>query len=80
MTADHDALFAAHIRMVERLNKSRTLREYELNGSQLAGFRAALETIGVSQLLLCDAYYLERGVTRLMCAGVFLNWEPTTES
>lgn len=67
----------AHIQMVEAVNDATTEREHERAEARLEGFRLGLEAAGVKPNLLgCDMHYLNQGIDRLMCCGVFLDWKP----
>ena len=72
-------LLEKHIQLVEAVNNSKTQREHDRNGDTLNGFREALEALHIRQLMDCDYYYLDQGVDRPMCCGVFLDWEPDTQ-
>ena len=71
-----ETLFEKHIFLVEKVNNSKTEKEYNDNANLLFGFREALELLGINQLIDCDRYYLEQGVDRPMCCGVFLDKRP----
>jgi len=43
----------------------------------ILGFRKGLEAAGIRPALMaCDLYYLNQGVDRPMCCGVWLDWNP----
>lgn len=67
-----------HIELLEAVNNAKTQQEHDRAEAVLEGFRLALDTIyghGFS-LMDADLYYLNQGVTRPMCCGVFLDWKP----
>jgi len=66
-------LLSRHIELVERVNNSKTDKELNDNCNVLYGFRDALEVMGINQLIDCDMYYLNQGIDRPMCGGVFLD-------
>lgn len=68
-------LFSEHIRLVESVNNSTTPQEHTLNLAVLYSFRKALEILEINQLCECDYYYLDQGIDRPMCCGVFLDWK-----
>lgn len=72
---NQEKIFEQHIKLVEKVNNAKT-RQEEINSSNvLYGFRRALELAGVNQLMECDLYYIDQGVDRPMCCGVFLDNE-----
>jgi len=66
-------VLARHIELVERVNNAKTEKDRNYACNVLYGFREALEVIGINQLIACDLYYLNQGIDRPMCAGVFLD-------
>lgn len=66
-------VFDRHIELVGRVNSA--VNEDERNKASLVlyGFREALEVVGINQLMECDLYYIDKGVDRPMCCGVFLD-------
>lgn len=68
-------IFDRHIALVERVNNAKTKSEERDAANILYGFREALEAVGINQLMDCDLYYLNKGIDRPMCAGVFLDVE-----
>lgn len=69
-----------HIELVEAVNNAKTQDEHDRAEAVLSGFRIALEE---SQspffgglLMDCDRHYLDQGIDRPMCCGVFLDWKP----
>lgn len=78
MRRDRDVL---HIELVKAVNDAKTEHEHQLAEAKLEGFRAACECyVGerIGNLLMdCDRYYIDLGVDRPMCCGVFLDWRPS---
>lgn len=69
-----DKLLKRHIELVERVNKTNQNTKENYDASNvLYGFREALEVMGINQLIECDLHYLNQGIDRPMCAGVFLD-------
>jgi hypothetical protein len=64
-----------HIKLVEAVNNSKTESEHYANNRQLKGFREALDIMKINQLMDCDWHYINQGIDRPMCCGVFLDWE-----
>lgn len=81
MTYDqYSATLEVHIQLVEKANQSTTRDEFKSNCDVLHGFRKCLGVLGyTSQLFKCDMYYIDQGIDRPMCCGVFLDWEPEEE-
>ena len=71
-------LVEQHIALVEAVNRSGTEYEHRIAQAQLDGFRLALDVLGHTgqQYTACDMYYINKGIDRPMCCGVFLDWEP----
>lgn len=66
-------LLERHIELVEKVNHA-TTKSDEINAANvLYGFREALSVLGIKQLIECDLYYIDKGVDRPMCCGVFLD-------
>jgi len=74
---DYELLFNKHIGLVKAVNESKTQAEYNHAAAKLNGYRDCLDVLGINQLTDCDNFYLEQGVDRDMCCGVFLDWQPT---
>jgi hypothetical protein len=66
-------VFDRHIKLVEAVNNAKTEKEKNTASDVLYGFREALEVMGVNQLMECDLHYINQGVDRPMCCGVFLD-------
>lgn len=73
-------LHETHIDLIRKVNKSKTVKEHELNQKYLSGWRDGVHATG-QQLgyWLCDMHYLNQGIDRPMCVGVFLDWKPEDE-
>jgi len=69
-------LLEKHIEIVESVNNAQTNSEHQTASLRLNGFREALNLMGINQLMECDMHYIEQGIDRPMCCGVFLDWEP----
>ena len=71
----NEYVFSRHIELVGRVNSaidSGDVTAERRAADILYGFREALETIGINQLIECDLYYIKKGINRPMCCGVFL--------
>ena len=67
----------AHLGLVCRVNQATTHREHELADAELRGYRRGLREMGCEpDLAGCDLYYLDLGIDRPMCCGVWLDWKP----
>jgi hypothetical protein len=71
-------LHEKHMHRIERVNRSTTEQEHLIFERDLRSWRAGVEDAGLKlDLCAADLYYLERGIERLMCCGVWLDWQPT---
>jgi hypothetical protein len=71
-------LNALHIARVEAVNNATTEVEHRLREAELRAFRDGMRAAGVEpDLMGCDWHYIEQGVERPMCCGVWLDWTPT---
>jgi hypothetical protein len=70
-------LFDKHIELIEAVNNSKTEEQHYINMARLDGYRTALEIMQEEYYIECDRYYIDKGVNRIMCCGVFLDWIPT---
>jgi hypothetical protein len=68
-------LFDKHIELVKMVNSADSELQHRLADERLDGFRLACGLQGINQLIECDMYYIDKGIDRPMCAGVFLDWE-----
>lgn len=71
-----EKLFDKHIALVEEVNNSTSEDQHSFALQKLRGFRDALDIIGVNHLCACDQFYLDKGINRPMCCGVWLDWTP----
>ena len=69
-----------HLELVQSVNEAKTHVQHRDAENKLSGFREALSMIDprgyASYLMDCDMHYIEQGVDRPMCCGVFLDWRP----
>lgn len=72
---NYDEVFEKHIQLLEKVNNAPNSRLHYAYSMELHGFRAALRLLGINQLMECDLYYLDQGIDRPMCCGVFLDNE-----
>jgi hypothetical protein len=70
-----EVIFEQHIKLVEKVNNAKTRREEFDALNVLSGFRMALNLAGINQLMECDLYFIDQGIDRPMCCGVFLDVE-----
>jgi len=72
-----DTLHNKHIKLVENVNNSITEWDHTLNLLYLRAWRDGVEDSGRKlRLMDCDMLYIEKGVDRPMCCGVWLDWKP----
>ena len=71
-----------HIAMVEAVNNATTRDEHERAESALGGFRAACDILipGNWFRMEADLHYMDQGVDRPLCCGVFCDWAPETSA
>ena len=70
-----------HIEMVEAVNTAKTEREHREADLRLEGFRKAIECVCPGCLgmflIAADLHYINQGIDRPMCCGVWMDWKPT---
>ncbi len=69
-----------HIELVEAVNAATTEDEHRLAEARLRGFREAAEALGQSvgwMMVDADLHYVDRGIDRPTCGGVFCDWRPS---
>lgn len=68
-------VYDEHIRLVEAVNQSKTTEDHMKNFLALEKFRDSYRDCAEfgSMLMACDNYYLDQGIDRPMCCGVFLD-------
>jgi hypothetical protein len=69
-------LLAKHIDLVEAVNSALTEAAHSDARLRLEGFREAVDIVGERHLIALDNHYLDQGIDRPMCCGVWLDWEP----
>lgn len=66
-----------HIARVIAVNEATTVAEHTRLDRELRAFRDGMRAAGVEpKLMACDWYYLDQGIDRPMCCGVWLDWTP----
>ena len=71
------ATFEKHIVLLEAVNNAKNQHEYDMAYQRLRGFRDALECLAINHLVECDWHYIDQGIDRPMCCGVWLDWQPS---
>jgi len=70
-------LHTRHIELVEAVNASTTQLQHDIRYAHLKGFRDGIEAAGLRvPLVEADLHYLNQGINRPMCCGVWLDWKP----
>jgi hypothetical protein len=69
------SVFETHIELIDAVNNSTTVMEHHDAELILKGFRLALKVLNMNDLSMCDMHYIEQGINRPMCCGVFLDWK-----
>ena len=68
-------LHEKHIHLIELVNRATTERERYNHLLQLTAWRAGVQDAGVElDLIAADEHYLDQGIDRDMCCGVWLDW------
>jgi hypothetical protein len=70
-------LFEKHIELVKMVNSADSELQHSLAEERLRGYRDCLSVSGIMQGIECDLYYIDKGIDRPMCCGVFIDWEPS---
>lgn len=68
-------VFEKHIQLVEKVNNAPNSQLHHAYSMELHGFRTVLRLLGIDQLMECDLHYIDQGIDRPMCCGVFLDKE-----
>lgn len=71
-----------HIDLVRAVNESTTEVEHSRSTAYLDGFRNCIEVGGGNLwrlLIAADLHYLDQGIDRPMCCGLWLDWRPATQ-
>ena len=69
-----------HIELIEAVNNATTEREHNKAETYLHGFREGVASLGRdNDLCGCDMHYINQGIDRPMCAGVWLDWQERGE-
>lgn len=69
-----------HIELVEAVNNAKTQQEHDRAEAVLQGYRLAFdETYDGYNPMDADLHYMDQGVRRPMCCGVFLDWKPSDQ-
>ena len=73
-------LHEKHIRLVGQVNKSTTEADHAKRYRELRIWREGVEDAGRKlDLMACDRHYIDKGIDRPMCCGVWLDWSPLTD-
>lgn len=69
-----------HIALVEAVNNAKTTAEHQCAQAYLRAWRDGVKDMGGNlDYIACDLHYLDQGVDRPMCCGVFNDWKPADE-
>jgi hypothetical protein len=67
-----------HIELVRAVNEATTEEGHRIRETMLQGWRKGVtDAGGCVDLCAADSYYLDQGIDRPMCCGVWLDWTPT---
>jgi hypothetical protein len=68
-------LHEKHMHRIELVNRSTTEQEHSTRERDLRNWQAGVEDAGFKlDLCAADWHYLEQGIDRPMCCGVWLDW------
>lgn len=70
-------LYEKHMELVQAVNNAKTVEEHSHAEQYLRGWREGVTASdGYMRLMDADNFYLEQGIERPMCCGVWLDWKP----
>lgn len=68
-----------HIQLVEAVNNATTEKEHRDHEMRLQWWREGVaDSDRVLSYIAADMHYLNQGIERPMCCGVFLDWKPNS--
>lgn len=74
-------LHEKHMHRVELVNRSKTGAEHSARELELRAWRQGVEDAGLRiNLCAADNFYLDQGIDRPMCCGVWLDWSEEIEA
>lgn len=76
-------VYEKYIEQVEAINAAKTQHEHDWRSHWLDGWLRGFEAAGehIGRLIIAgDRHYLDQGIDRPMCGGVFLDWKPSPAS
>lgn len=77
ITVGIGSISAEHARLLDAVNNANTEYEHTRAEAFLNGWRRGVESCGRAiDYCGADMYYINQGVERPMCCGVFLDWKP----
>lgn len=70
-------LHEKHIEHIKAVNTAKTVEDHVAKILYLTAWRTGVRDSGsVIDLYAADMFYLDQGIDRPMCAGVWLDWKP----
>jgi hypothetical protein len=69
-------LWTKYIELLEAANNAPTFAEHERCCQRLYGYQNAMQELGIPYCIQSDNHYLDQGIDRPMCCGLWLDWEP----
>lgn len=67
----------AYIELLEKANNAETYDEHREYENKITGFLDCSRAVGFTGLLsIGDMHYINQGIDRPMCGGLWLDWEP----
>jgi len=77
-----EQVYAKYIELVRAVNESKTSLDHVAAWNRHRGFIVCLEAIGWSDasigrlIMHGDQHYIDQGIDRSMCGGVWADWKP----
>ena len=74
-------LHEKHIERIELVNNAQTLEAHQEFLAELNAWKDGVADAGVRlDLIAADLHYIDQGIDRPMCCGVFNDWKEATPS
>lgn len=78
-------LYEKYIKRVEAINSAKTQHEHDYLSARLGGWLDGVDDAGShvrtgSLCMAADNFYMDQGIDRPMCGGIFLDWKPEEQS
>ena len=77
------SIYEKHCLLLDAVNNAQTITEHDTMVMCLESWRSGVKDAGAYgsiSLIDADMYYLDQGIDRPMCGGVWLDWKPCYET